>query len=303
MNIKQQSKLKMFLTVRVLLLSSSAITAKLPNFTEFMAALDAAILQIQTHSEAQHFDTKGVTDNKQSLRDSLVIKILDASAKMQAYAKYFHDSVLLSETKFTKTQLIHVSSLELLDIANGLYNRIDAHLADVAPYGLTAATQTNYRTAIDDYTESIPQTRQSQLKTKENTALEAQGFIAAYEAIDNIDSLVEIVRLTEPVFYANYVNARKIVDQGKGTLQVQGTVTEAATGKPIAGALLTFRLKGQTKVILEKESADKGGLNIKTLAEGIYDVTITKVGFKTQTNNIIVNWNELCVLNVAMERI
>jgi len=39
---------------------------------------------------------------------------------------------------------------------------------------------------------------------------------------------------------------------------------------------------------------------IKSLAEDIYDVTITKIGFKTQVLNVVVNWNELSNLDVAM---
>jgi hypothetical protein len=303
MNLQQQSKLKMYLTVRIFLLSNPTITDKLPNFAEFLAALDAAILQIQTNSEEQHFDTKGITDNKQQNRDALIIVTADASAKMQAFAKYTHDTVLLAEIKFTKTDLLHTSALVLVDIANGLYNRIDAHLADVTPYGLTAASQTSYRTVIDAFAASIPQTRQSQLKTKENTLLEAQGIAAADEALGNIDSVVEIVRLTEPIFYAGYKNARKIVGQGTGTLQVQGIVTEAATAQPIPVATLAFRLNGQTEVVLEKETAAKGGFSIKSLPEGIYDVTVTKVGFQTQTVTVIVRWDQLCNVEVALEKV
>lgn len=303
MNIYQQSKLKMYLTVRIYLLSNPAITAKLPNFAEFLTALDAAILQIETNSEQRQYNTTGVADNKQQLRDEIVSLTVDASAKMQAFAKYTHNTVLLSETKFKKSDLIHISSLELVDIASGLHSRINLHLVNLNLYGLTAATQTDFRTVIDSYKESIPQPRQSQLKSKENTLLETQGFAAADEAIGNIDSVVEIVKLTEPLFYAGYKNARKIVEQGTGSLQVQGIVTEAATGKPIPNATLTFRQSGTTEVAMEKETAAKGGFMIKSLAEGIYDVTVTKVGFQTHTNTVTVRWDQLCNVEVGLEKV
>jgi hypothetical protein len=302
MNIKRQSKLKMYLTLRIFLLSNPAITAKLPNYPEFIAALDAAIMQIQNSSE-KHYNSKGVTDNKSLLREGLITATIDASAKIQAYAKYTQDTVLLAETKFTTSALKIKSALELLDDANGLYNRIDDHIADLTTYGLTVDTQKDYRVAIDDFSESIPQPRQSQLKSKENTLLEDQGFEAADEAVDNIDSVVEIVKLTEVLFYSGYKNARKIVDQGSGTLQVKGNITEAVTGKPIPVATVTFRLSGQTDVAMEKETAAKGGFMIKTLAEGIYDVTVTKVGFQTKTISIAVRWDELCNVEVALEKL
>ena len=302
MNSKQESKLKMYLTVRIFLLSNPAITAKLPNFNEFLAALDAAILQIQTSNEQHHLTTKGVTDNKQQLRDGLVTLTADNSAKIQAYAKYTHDTVLLAETKFNISALKIVTALELVDIANGLHSRINAHLTDLSPYALTTASQTEFRTAIDAFAESIPQPRQSQLKGKESTLLEKQGFAAADTALADIDAVVEIVKLTEPLFYAGYKNARKIVEQGAGTLQVQGIITEAANGKPIPNATLTFCLSGQTDVAIEKETAAKGGFMIKSLPEGIYDITVKKVGFKTQTVTLTVRWDELCNVDVAMEK-
>lgn len=303
MNSKQDSRFKMYLTVRIFLLSNPAILAKLPNSAEFMAALDAAIDQILSTSEQNHYSTKGVTDNKKQLRDNLTTLTVDNSAKMQAYGRYLHDTVLLAETKFTSSALRKIPALELVDISNGLYNRIQSNIDKVTSYNLTVDTQTNFRLAIDAFTESIPQPRQSQLKSRENTLLETQGFAAADEALSNIDTLVEIVKLTEPTFYAGYKNARKIVEQGSGSLQVQGYITEAENQKPIPLATVTFRLNGKSEVVLEKETAAKGGFMIKSLPEGIYDVTVTKVGFKPKTITTAVRWDELSNLDVELDKI
>jgi len=303
MNSKQDSKLKMYLTMRIFLLSNQAILAKLPNCNEFMAALDAAIAQIQSTSEQNHYSTKGVTDNKKQLRDNLTTLTVDNSAKMQAYGRYLHDTVLLAETKFTRSALRKIPALELVDISNGLYNRIQSNIEKVTSYNLTVDSQTNYRLTIDAFTESIPQPRQSQLKSKENTLLETQAFASADDALSNIDTLVEIVKLTEPTFYAAYKNARKIVEQGTGSLQVRGTIVEASTLKPIPLATIIFRLNGQSVVMLKKETAAKGGFMIKSLPEGIYDVTITKVGFKPKTIAIAVRWDELINLSLELDKI
>ena len=301
MTSKQQSKLKMYLTVRIFLLSNPAITAKIPNFSEFMAALDAAILQIQTNSEQHQYSSKGVTVNKKQLRESLITLTADASSKMQAYASYVNDTVLLAETKFTKSYLKDASDLLLKDISKGLYERIDENITKLTTYGLTVDSQTTYQTAIDGYDVAIPQPRQSQLEKKENTLLLDQGYVMADKAIDNIDLGVEILRLSEPVFYAGYKNARKIVEQGSGSLQVSGKITDAGTGLPIMDATLLFRLNGQTEVVIEKHTAAKGGFMIKSLAEGTYQVSISKTGYQTQTKVINVTPDKLCTLDVALE--
>lgn len=303
MNAKQESKLKMYLAVRIFLLSNPTITAKIPNYEMFSTALDAAILQIQTNGEQQQFSISGVTDNKKRLRENLISLTADASRKVQAYAIYTGNTVLQAETKYKESYLRDVSEVKLLSIANGLHSKIEDNLPALEPYGLTAATQTAYQTAITAFANAIPEQSQSEQEKKESKLLQDQGFDAADVAVANIDAGVEIVRLSEPNFYTGYRNARKIHDMGKGSLQVQGKVAEAATGKPIPYATVTFRLQGHTEVVLEKETADKGGFNVKTLAEGIYELTIVKVGFQTQTVSIIVRWDQLCVVEVKMESI
>jgi hypothetical protein len=207
----------------------------------------------------------------------------------------------LAETKFTKSYLKDASDLLLKDISKGLYERIDENITKLTTYGLTVDSQTTYQTAIVGYDEAIPQPRQSQLEKKENTLLLDQGFVMADKAIDNIDLGVEILRLSEPVFYAGYKNARKIVEQGSGSLQVSGKITDAGTGLPIMDATLLFRLNGQTEVVIEKHTAAKGGFMIKSLTEGTYQVSISKTGYQTQTKVINVTPDKLCTLDVALE--
>jgi len=303
MNSKKQSKLKMYLTLRIFLLSDPAITAKIPNFTEFLAALDAAILQIQTNSEQRQYSSKGVTGNKKQLRESLIIITADASRKMQAYASYANDTVLLAETKFTESYLNRATDLQLTDISKGLYGRIDENLTKLTAYGLTEDSQTAFKANVDAFADAIPQPRQNQLEKRENTLLEDQGFEMGDKAVNNIDMGVEILRLSEPTFYAGYKNARRIVEQGTGTLQVQGLITDAGTGLPIMDATLLFRINGQTEVIVEKHTAAKGGFMIKSLTEGIYEVSISKTGYQTQTTVINVTPDQLCNLDAALDKL
>lgn len=302
MNSKFESKLKMLLSLRIYLNSNPAITATIPNFSEFLTSLDAAILQIQTNSEQHQYNTKGVTGNKKQLKESLISVTADASRKMQAYAKYGNDTVLLAETKLTESHLGELADLRLMDASKGIYNRINENLAKVTPYGLTEASQTDFMTAITAFGDAIPQPRQSQLGKKENTLLVNQGFDAADAAVENMDIAVEIVRLTQAIFYAGYKNARKIIEQGTGSLQVQGVITDVATGQALVGATVLFRLSGQTETILEKQTAAKGGFMIKSLSEGNYDVTVSKTGYKTQTISLDVTPDRLCNAEVALEK-
>lgn len=303
MTSKQESRLKMFLTLQIYLQSNPEIMATLPHSDEFMEALNAAIIQIQTNSEKRQISTKGVTNSKREIRLELIDCIADTSRKMQAFASYANNTVLLAETKTTMTALKQQSSISLSDTANGLYSLVDQHMGELMLYGLNVETQANFKQLINAFANAIPQPRQKQLNSKELSLLENQGFEAGDKACANIDTITEMVRLSQPNFYQGYRNARKIVEQGTGSLQVQGRVIDAVTQQPIIDATVSFSLTDQTDVVVEKQTAEKGGFNVKSLKEGVYNVSTSKVGYKDQTVSTVVSWDALCVIEITLEKL
>jgi hypothetical protein len=300
MNLKQESKLKMYLALRIFLNVNSNICSLLPNYEEFFAALNKAIIQIQDNSEEQHFDFSGTTENKKELRTKLETIAGDCSRRIVAYAKYINDNLLVTETKFSNSDLRNASDLELLDLSRGLHSKIESKLTSLATYGLTAVTQTNLLAAIDAFDTSIPQRTQKVVTKKENTKKVKEGIAAADLAIEKIDSVVDMLQLSEPTFYDSYKESRKIIDIAGNALSVKGKVCESVKGQPIADASLSFSLSGEKDVVLVKKTAVKGGFQIKSLAEGEYTVTISKVGFITQSVEITVSSSELCVMDVKL---
>jgi len=129
--------------------------------------------------------------------------------------------------------------------------------------------------------------------------------------LGNIDAIVEIVKLAQPNFYSGYKSVRKLIETGIGSLAVKGLVTDAVSGVPLKNVSLSFVLDGNgTKLkastsasALVKKSAAKGGFNIKTLAAGMYNVTIRKNGYADQAATIAVSDGESSVLNVKMSEL
>ena len=299
MNLKQQSTLKMLLALRDFLRANAQITSTLPNFAEFHAALLAAIEQIQANGEEQQFTTASQTETKNQLRASLTDVILDNSNKMQAYARYIKDTTLLGEITFTETKLARATDLNIINIARGLHAKTDEHLPALGPYLLTTETQAAFQLLTDNYQTAITRTTSAKVERKENTRLLAEGFANAEEAVDNITSVVEIVRSTQPVFYDNYMNTIEVIVKS-GSLQVKGIITDAANAAPVADATVSFILRGNTKPTVVKYSAEKGGFTLRNLAEGIYNVQVDKTGYISQTVTAVVTPDTLCEVNVQL---
>ncbi len=124
-----------------------------------------------------------------------------------------------------------------------------------------------------------------------------------------MDAAVEIVRLTQVNFYKGYQKARKVTVTGTGSMAVKGYLTDAATGLPLRGAMVSFALDGAavvkatvTKPDVVKKTGPKGGFNLKTLPAGVYDVTCTKNGFAGQSASVAVSDGEKAVMEIQLPK-
>jgi len=132
---------------------------------------------------------------------------------------------------------------------------------------------------------------------KQTTDQLAQLFDEELAILGKIDLLVDILKNSDPEFYAEYYDTRKVVYHS-GSLAVKGQVTDAATSASLSGVKITFVLDGVVK--LEKTTAEGGGFTDKTLSEGAYQVTASRIDYITQTITANVLATELCAINIAL---
>ena len=125
-----------------------------------------------------------------------------------------------------------------------------------------------------------------------------------------IDTLIEMVRTTQPVFYDEYRKVHKIIETGTGSLVLKIKAINATTGKPEPNVTLTFApLNGQLKAAsangksnVVKKTAKGGGANVKSMADGTYTCLAKKPGFKEVVETINVVNGEMTVLEIKMEK-
>lgn len=317
MTIRQESKLSMFLAVKDYLTTNAAIVTPLPNYSGYFTAFQNSITQIQTYAEQQMFDKKGISVSKKQLRDTLIAIAADTSRRLTAYAKFANNQVLLSEIKFTDSDLKRGADTVLRDYAQGIYDRAQTNLTALATYGVTAATQTALQAAITAFVVSIPKPRLGITEKKQSTVQLSNYYDAADSTIYNIDTIIEIVKISQANFYNGYKTARKIIETGIGSLALKGFITDAATGEPLKGVTINFcpecveptqkaaangMSAAKEEVVLTKRTAEKGGFNIKSLPEGVYKVTVKKNGYKEQVVTVAVNDGEMGDLNIELSK-
>lgn len=221
--------------------------------------------------------------------------------KLYAYALFIKDQMLQKELHYSLSKMKQSSDSTILKWAKGIYDRAELYLTDVTTYGITAASQLALKTATDNFETSMPAQRISSTENKMITNQLINHFNLADQSLIQIDALMKILSETEPTLYETYNLRRKIISYGVRTMAIRGLVTDV-NKVGIKGVTITFLNEDGTnlKPPVVKKSAAKGGFNIKSFAEWIYLVKLTKVGYIDLTITTTVVSGELCKINVVM---
>lgn len=299
----------MYLSFRDFQAAYSAITNPLPNYATNYTTFVNMITMIQTVAQQQKVSKKGVTDVKNINKENLIVSTADNARKLGVFAKFTNNTLLAQEIKISESKLRQVTDTAVKDYAQIVYDRAQANVATLAPYGITAATQTALLAQITTYNASIGKPVASRTESSQTTKQLEGLFKTAETALANMDAAVEIVRLSQPAFYSGYKTARRVVDTGVGSLALKGLVTDASTGEPLKGVSLSFSLEGGAMMAksakgasesVVKKTAEKGRFNIKSLHSGMYTVTIKKVGYADQVITVAVADGDLTDLNIQL---
>jgi len=189
-----------YLAVKDFLTVNASIVTPLPNYSGYFTSFQESLVQIQVNAEQQMFDKTGISIGKKQLRENLVALAADTSRRLTAYAKFANNQVLLKEIKFAESDLKKCADNILHDYAQGLYDRAKTNLDALKTYGIDASTQTTLQDAIDAFVNSIPKPRLGITDKKQSTIQLAKNYDDADEAIYNIDTIIEIVKVTQANF-------------------------------------------------------------------------------------------------------
>lgn len=310
MNAQQEIKLTMEMAVRDCINNNATITATIPGFSNFFPSFTANITQIQNISEQQGFSKKGISGNKKQLKAVLVVQAADIARKVAAFALNTNNAVLGSEVHFTESDLKNMSGSQLRDSSQRIYDRANSNVAALATYSVTAAILTAFQTAINNFNAAIPKPKIGAAERKQLTAQLKSLFAANDSLLASMDKLIEVIRISQPVFYGNYKNNRKLTDVGSHKLVLKIKVIDASNNNPVKNTEFKFvQVSSDNKMIslpeikpILKKTATHGGINMKHLPEGVYQVTVSKKGYKTQNLTINITHGETTNVNVVIEK-
>jgi hypothetical protein len=308
MTTNQEIKLNMYLAVRNFLIPNEGLTKEVPNFAASYATLLSTIGQIQTISEMQKVDKKGLAIAKNKLKETLITMAADNSRKISAFAKFSNNSTLLNETKFSESDFVRMTDVALKDYLQIIYDKAQVNLGSLSEYGITPESQKVFVDTITAYNAVLSTPRTGIAEKSKATKKLAVLFDSADAAVKNMDFAVGIIKLTQPDFYNGYNTSRKLVDTSAGNLALKATAIDLLSGEPVKGVRFTFKPDGVKATgssgngEVTKKTAAKGSFYIKTMHPGTYNVVVSKPGYKDKVVTVSVADGERSELKVELEK-
>jgi hypothetical protein len=310
MNKKQINRFNMYLSTVEFCEKNSAISSPLPSFNTNMNNLKMVADAMRLIVQHQAGDITGTTAVKKDFKETLVVWSADSARKLMAFAKLTKNQKLLKDISYSETDLRHLPDTTLPDTAMLIYNYGQQYLSELGSYQINNQTQETLLQAITNLKQSASTPRTEMIGKAQNTQQLIQLFKTGDEALANMDAVIEIVRLSQPDFYAGYKLARKVIETGNSKMSVKGTVIDQTTAQPIAGATVSFWPDGDMAktvaagdAMLIKKSAAKGGFYVNTLTSGTYRVLVQKTGYTEQMLTVFVNDGEMTTMDVKLVKV
>ena len=217
MTSKQENKLSMFLAVKAVCDRNNTTWQTLQAFVDGYADFGGRVTNIQNLAQSQAVDSTGLSADKEQLRRTMANATAEVALATNAYAKKVKNNDLIAKTNVSVSTFMDGRDTLAATNALNIHAAATENLANLAPYGVTAAKLTALKAKIDAYSASISKPRDAVASGSTATAQMAAEFDAADAALnDQLDALVPQFTTANAKFVEDYNNARIIVDSGGG---------------------------------------------------------------------------------------
>lgn len=247
----------------------------------------------------QNNTSVGSTSQKNAYRRTTMEKALEIISGLVGYARALSNFVLLAEINMAETYLRNLGDNEFKDKMEIVHQNVLKYADEIVDYGISPRKVTAFREALDVFSAAIGTPKGIVIEHKGVTNQVSSVVDEAMEVVKIIDPVMNTLRFSNSVLYSEYQRNRQI-DSSVRSFSARVQVDDAGKSGGIEGARVVFELDGET--VLDKLTAAKGGINIKTLSEGAYNVTVTKIGYEPESVTFIVSDTESSYLEVKLRK-
>lgn len=266
------------------------------GFTHFknrLAVLDGYIPQQQSPAT--------VRAQKKDMQVSLRGALNTLVTGLRSFGYDHNRQDVLDMARYTPSDITRMTLTDLAAVSETLHGKVNELLNGKPPvslsdYGITEDTQTTLGNYISGFN-----TLKGQEKAARAVPIEATAQIAALLTeitgiLDNrLDNAAELLRAAQPEFVAQYFIVRRIDDAHHQALALMVRVMDGA-GAPVEKALIVLP-NG-----VKRKTTAKGACQVQNLPDGSYNITISKEGYATVTQPVVITGGETEIVTVVLAK-
>lgn len=222
MNQTLENKLSMYLAVQKVCADNNSIWSGIVACATAITDLQTKVNQIVTVRQIQENSPAGITQDKSAKREAMIDMAMFVKGAVQTFATNTGNNELFESVKYSFSDMKRPADTICRDRALLIHNKATEVVASLSTYGVDATVLTSFLTAINDFAAimATPRTAKSAIKAA-TTALN-QLFVDTDLIIKRkIDLLMLQFKITNTSFYNTYLNARQIIDLGKGSMTLE----------------------------------------------------------------------------------
>jgi hypothetical protein len=215
MKTTDENKLNAAEAVVLVLANNIAIWTMIAAIMVLFDLLKAKIQLVRDLRQIQEKDNTGVTKRKGNVRKQMEEKGMNVIRKLVMFAVATENTELDANINYTATDLSLASENRVADIIRLVYETANAHKSELAAYGVTDEMLELLLTLHQQFLVAMPETREK-LTLSSTATKNINTLITEISDLQRtkLDRLIAGFADTNPDFYQQYKNARKIVDRG-----------------------------------------------------------------------------------------
>ena len=213
----ETNKHNMYNSVIAVAESNQQILMEIPVFGEAITSLKSVVAEIDAVDKKYLTAVNGKTQTKSNAEDELLEDVMPVKSALYALAIKTKNEELKALTADSEWALKKMRDADFLKKAELIKTEAMARLAEITPYKITETALTELQEKIEAFREALSGkdsgfTNRSALRKELN-----EKFDAADEIVnEHLDTMIELIRKSNTLFYDQYFAARNIKDLGMG---------------------------------------------------------------------------------------
>lgn len=184
--------------------------AQLPILGTIIEEFNSITAQITQKITSQE-SSLGTTQDKLLLQEELKNKAFQYSVFVSVYAKRNRLEGVFTDYKYQESDLTYASYDEFVVMVHKILTKTEELQAELVPYGFVAQEFEAFKSQFESFKTNATQTREI-INSNKTLNFELKTLFAQNRDLirNELDPLLKLFKVKDPIFYEGYENARKV---------------------------------------------------------------------------------------------